>query len=108
MSDGKISRARLLQAAAQFEQAVQEEEAARAKLRRIYDQLCLDADSETVLKSVRQIFFRLYKKRLAKQIEERLEFHPFYVSESSDELNEEEGFLGFDEEDELGDDNDLV
>ena len=67
----------------------------RAQMKHLYDQLVLDAgDSEIALRHARQAFYQIQKYRLAKRMEELMEFHPFLganpLSSSWFQENEEE------------------
>jgi len=75
----------------------------RAQLKQLYEQFTLDVgDSEMALRHVRQAFFQIQKFRIRQQLEERMEFHPFFGSNplSSHDLQQ------FDEE--LDDDDDDI
>lgn len=51
----------------------------RASLKGVYDQFVLDVgDNEIALRHVRQAFFQIQKYRIACQLQERMEFHPFF------------------------------
>lgn len=51
----------------------------RASLKTLYDQFVLDVgDSEIALRHVRQAYFQIQKYRIQIQIEELMEFHPFF------------------------------
>jgi len=50
----------------------------RAQIKRLYDQLILDAgDDEIALRHARQAFYQIQKYRHEKRMEEVMEFHPF-------------------------------
>ena len=75
----------------------------RAQVKRLYDQLILDAgDHEIALRHARQAFYQIQKYRHAKRMEEVMEFHPFFganaLSSSWFQNEQEEG----DEEDDDG------
>ena len=61
----------------------------RAQLKRMYDQFILDAeDDPNAIRIVRQAYFEGQKYRVAKLLEERMEFHPFFTSNPFKSLDE--------------------
>ncbi len=67
-----------------------EESAIRFKMKKLFDQFILDVgDSETALRHVRQAYYQIQKHRVVKQMEERMEFHPFFgVNQEYDGLTD--------------------
>lgn len=78
----------------------------RAQMKRLYEQLCLDAeDDEMALRHCRQAYYFIQKYRIRKRLEEMFEFHPFFGAhpassalfggdlESDDEDDENDGIL---------------
>lgn len=71
----------------------------RASMKRLYDQLMLDAEDDKIgLRHVQQAYFQIQKYRIFKLLQERLEFHPFFGISNQDYLGQ------FDDEDDEGDD----
>ena len=69
----------------------------RAQLKRLYDQFILDAEGDPVaIRHVRQAFFEGQKYRVAKLLQERMEFHPFFTCNPYKSLDE---MMGDSEED---------
>ena len=106
MSD--LSRAKITQAQAEFARLVDRELEVKVAMSKLYAQLCLDATEEDVLRQIRQIFFRLHKKRFRSLIRERYKFSPFFLGEPKPD-EDGEGYLRFnDDSDDEDDDNGLV
>lgn len=62
----------------------------REEIRRLYRQFELDIDDEPIaLRHVRQAYFSIQKKRIAKLMRERMEFHPFFSANSFEEVEED-------------------
>lgn len=69
----------------------------RAQIKRAYDQFILDAkDDQIAIRHVRQAYFEIQKYRVAKLIQDRMEFHPFFTANPFKSLDE---MMGGDEED---------
>lgn len=69
----------------------------RSTMKSLYNSLIAEAaDDKMALRQVRQAYFSIQKQRVAKLLEEKLEFHPFFGASIGTILADEE----LDEEDE--------
>ena len=79
MSDKPLSKAKFKNFRKKVFDITTQELDLRAQVKRLYDQLILDAgDNEIALRHARQAFYQIQKYRHAKRMEEIMEFHPFF------------------------------
>ena len=78
MNDKPLSKAKIKNFRSKILDITNQELDLRAQMKQLYHQLVLDAgDSEIALRHARQAFYQIQKYRLAKRMEELMEFHPF-------------------------------
>lgn len=96
----KPSRVKLKNFRSKIKAILDQEMALRSEVKRLYEQFMLDVgDDKMGQRLVRQAYFQIQKQRVAKLMQERLEFHPFFTAQpyNVEELEDGDGEDGDDD-----------